>query len=159
MAAPRRTPSSHDGRHVASTNEGNTVSIEKRVECGARRVASSHDGKTVSIEKRFGYCWDQDEQTVRVYLQPAVELENVLVDFHRSGFHIAISHEGLSYQMSMAPLFGPIDPQRCKVRTRSGGSYVVLRLAKEKGALGEWPGLRDCDQIARDTVLSLTENV
>jgi len=131
---------------------------------GARRVASSHDGNTVSIEKRFGYCWDQDEQTIRVYLQPVVERENVLVDFHRFGFNIVIQHEGLSYQMSMAPLFRPIDPQRCRIRTRSGGSYVVLRLAKEKGALGEWSGLRrtstaacgDCDQIARDTVLSLT---
>jgi hypothetical protein len=122
----------------------------------------------VSIEKRFGYCWDQDEQMVRIYLQPAVELENVLVDFHRFGFNCVISHEGLSYQMNMSFLFGPIDPQRCRVRTRSGGSYVVLRLAKEKGALGEWPGLRqsskmngpggDCDRIARDTVRSLCED-
>jgi hypothetical protein len=124
----------------------------------ARRVASSHDGNTVSIEKRFGYCWDQDEKTVTVYLQPAVELENVLVDFHSRGFNIVISHEGVRYQMSMSPLFGAIDPQRCRVRTRSGGSYVVLRLAKEKGALGEWPGLRDLDQVARDAVLCLRGN-
>mmetsp|Transcript_13288 Transcript_13288/g.19037 ORF Transcript_13288/g.19037 Transcript_13288/m.19037 type:complete len:140 (+) Transcript_13288:67-486(+) len=133
---------------------------ESAVEDKARRVASSGDG-AISIEKRYGYCWDQTEQLVRVYLQPAESMENVNVEFHRNGFDITIHHEGRRYAMHVDSLFGAIEPERCRVNARQGGSHVVLRLAKDVSSCGEWPGLRhadggsQCADIARSAVCAL----
>jgi len=111
------------------------------------------------------YCWDQDEHVVRVHLKPAACPEDVSVEFRRFGFDVSIAHEGLRYSMSVDSLCGPIDPERCSVRTRSGGSYAVLRLAKERGRESEWPallgangGVSACDQAARQAVRDLGLN-